>query len=404
MIDLSGDTNKYYYHVINSTDVTNATSQINQDGEASYDLSLFETMGAYNSSIYFDDAQANIDYYDTTTRTAAEEFIFILDFEDTAITTDALNNTILLEMENSTDETMISVLDIEQATQVYSIYANKDAIIDINGELSSTTIYSGQTVLLDLQTAYQQQKIGTNTIFDTLYFDAKEGIKISLINSDGEVVTGASLLGLTYTIGESTYYPNIDGTTRIKISDKVGNARKWIRIATGTSNIPTGYYTLRVEAYCSTDGIYYGLTTTNTYDFTIYIINEIYGLNLITTPEEMIIESATGLNQNDENTISYTLEYNSGITSPNVRIKMYRRDYVSTYDTTFTAVDFANYFSDELTNTGTYEYLVTDDPENTDSIEFTLKENLVTGTYRLEFILYDDNTLIGSVEKYIIIK
>ena len=165
MIDMSGATNKYYYHVIDSNDVTVATTQMNQEGEATYQLSIFETMGAYNSSIYFDDAQANIDYYNASNRTAAEEFIFIIDFEDTTITQDALGRKLLIELENSQNEAMISVLDIEQQTQVFSIYTQHDAIIDIRGELSSTKIYSGEKVLLDLEMfdiRIKKQKILSN--------------------------------------------------------------------------------------------------------------------------------------------------------------------------------------------------------------------------------------------------
>jgi len=406
MIDMSGDENKYYYHVINQTDVTNATQQIDVDGEATYQLSIFETMGAYNSTVYYDDAQANIDNYDATNRTAAEEFIFIIDFENTNITENALDKTLLIELENSQNEAMISVLDIEQRTQLFSIYANHDAIIDIDGELSSTRIYTGEKVLLDLQTEYTQQKIGGLTIYDTHYFESKEGIKISLINkSTGEVVSSSSLLGLSYKMDEKLYHPNIDGTTRMKIADKVGNVRKWINIDTGTSNIATGEYTLRIEAYASSDGIYYGLTSNNHKDFDIYIVNEIYGLNLTTTPEEMVISSETGLNQNNENTLTYNVEYNSGITDPHLRIKMYRRTYTSPYDTTFEEVNILDYISNELTSTNNLnEYLIVEDPNEVEEIELEFKEDLVTGTYKLEFILCDTNTQIGIVEKYIIIK
>ena len=406
MIDMSGATNKYYYHVIDSNDVTVATTQMNQEGEATYQLSIFETMGAYNSSIYFDDAQANIDYYNASNRTAAEEFIFIIDFEDTNITQDALGRKLLIELENSQNEAMISVLDIEQQTQVFSIYTQHDAIIDIRGELSSTKIYSGEKVLLDLETEYTQQKLGGMTIYDTHYFESKEGIKISLINkSTGDVVSSSSLLGLSYIIDGKQYHPNIDGTTRIKISDKVGNVRKWINIDTGTSNIGTGEYILRIEAYASSDGIYYGLESNNHKDFDIYIVNEIYGLNLTTTPEEMVIDHETGLNQNEENVLTYSLEYNSAITNPHLRLKLYRRDYTSEYDTTFTEVNLLDYISNELPTTSVLnEYLVVDDPNETEEIELEFKDNLITGTYKLEFILCDENTKIGIVEKYIIIK
>ena len=38
------------------------------------------------------------------------------------------------------------------------------------------------------------------------------------------------------------YYPNIDGTTRIKVSEKVGNIQSWVRVVMGSANVTTGNY------------------------------------------------------------------------------------------------------------------------------------------------------------------
>ena len=119
----------------------------------------------------------------------------------------------------------------------------------------------------------------------------------------------------------------------------------------------------------------------------------------------MVIDHETGLNQNEENVLTYSLEYNSAITNPHLRLKLYRRDYTSEYDTTFTEVNLLDYISNELSTTNVLnEYLVVDDPNETEEIELEFKDNLITGTYKLEFILCDENTKIGIVEKYIIIK
>ena len=55
MIDLSGTVPKYYYHTITSADVTAKTTELNNVGEASYDLSMFEAMGAISSGVYYND-------------------------------------------------------------------------------------------------------------------------------------------------------------------------------------------------------------------------------------------------------------------------------------------------------------------------------------------------------------
>ena len=68
-------------------------------------------------------------------------------------------------------------------------------------------------------------------------------------------------------------------------------------------------------------------------------------------------------------------------------------------------VDAADYFTDELTpSSTTNEYIISDDPDDEFDVTFTTGTNLVSGTYKMVFILYDDTSAIGSVEKYFIIK
>ena len=73
-------------------------------------------------------------------------------------------------------------------------------------------------------------------------------------------------------------------------------------------------------------------------------------------------------------------------------------------DTTYSLVDATNYFTDELTVSGTNEYLIVDDPDDEFTVTYHTDEGLVSGTYKMEFRLYDDTSLIGTVEKYFIIK
>ena len=405
MIDFSNGSLEYYYHVINANDVANAQIELNNVGEVSYGLSMFEAMGAENSGVLYDDAAKNQQYYDSVLEYCEEEFIFIIDFGDTTISSNMLNNSLLMELRNSNDQTIYSVLANEHGSMIYNIYANRDALIDASGTISANKIYNGDEFTVDFQVDYTQDSVGSTVIYDTHYFDSKLGIKISLIDSDGDVVTGTTLLGLYYEIDEVRYDPNIDGTTRIKIAEKVDDAEKWIKVNTGTSTIPSGHYKLRIETFGSPDGIYYGLESSDYVEFNIEIINEIYGLDVETTPEEMIINATTGNNENGENSISYTITYNSGLNDPNIRMKVYRRNYTTIDDHTYSLVNATTIFSDTLTTTSnSNEYLLVDDPASSNDVTFTLNDDLVSGTYKIEFILYDDNAPIGNVTKYFIIK
>ena len=219
------------------------------------------------------------------------------------------------------------------------------------------------------------------------------------------MVTGTSLMGLYYEINGVKYYPNIDGTTRIKIADKVGNVQDWIKFDTSNANIPTGQYKIRIESFGSPDGIYYGLTSSDYVDIPVYIINEIYGLDITTADTSLLIDATTGKNMAGDTSNVYNINYNSGLANPNIHMRLYRRDYDIVYDTTYTLVDLKDYVTNNLEQTTTdKEYLVVDNPNTTTSVGFSMKTNLMSGTYKLQFILYDGTTAIGTVDKYIIIK
>ena len=230
------------------------------------------------------------------------------------------------------------------------------------------------------------------------------GIKISLLDEDDNIVSGTSLLGLHYIIDGVNYYPNIDGTTRIKVSEKVGNIESWVRVVMGSANVTTGNYKMRVEVFGSPDGIYYGLDSSDYVDIPLYIINEIYGLDVDTTPNEMIIDSVTGNTLNNTNLVKYNIEYNSGLTDPKLHIKLFRRSYDEVYDTDFEIVNLTDYVTNLFSETDENEYLVVNNPRENSELNLFFKPNLQTGTYKVEFILYDGTTAIGSVDKYIIIK
>ena len=149
-------------------------------------------MGSTSPNNNYDDALANSTYYQNNT--AEEEFIFMVDFKDTNIETDILNKSLLIELRNNDNQTLTSVLGIEQSTLIYNLYHGKDARIELSGSLSETTIYLGKNTNLTLDTNFLQEKISTNTIFDTNYDEQKLGIKISILDQNGNTLNSSSLM------------------------------------------------------------------------------------------------------------------------------------------------------------------------------------------------------------------
>ena len=406
MIDLlSGTTPEYYYYVVTDNDYQTKALELAAHGDVSYNLSNFVRMGSSNANNHYDDVTKNALYYDSSTHIAEEEFIFIVDFKESGIEEDVLEKSLLLELRNNDEEVIMSVIGVEQQQLFYNLYANRDSVIDVDANMSTTNVYIGEPINVNIFTNFVQQVINSNAIIDTNYRDYKSGIKISILDSNNNVVNGPSIMGLSYTIGNNTYYPRFDGTTRINIAERIANVSTRMTINTEGSNLASGNYKLLIESFASPDGIYYGLTSSDSVEIPFVVKNTIYGLVATANDGDLVINKDTGINDNETNTITFNINYSSGLLNPNLRISLYRRDYDEVYSKRYNLVDIKDYFSDTFEDTNLDNiYMLFNPPTSTMTKTLHLKNNLVSGTYKVLFSLYDNDTFIGSVYKYIVIK
>ena len=405
MIDFHEDNKPvYYYYVIDENDYNSSVSEYNTYGEVSYNLSKFVKMGSTSVDNNYNDSLANSKYY--SNGTALEEFIFIVDFKEANIDTDVLSKKLLIELRNNDDQTLISVLGIEQATMNYNLYSNSDATVEVDASLSDSTVYLGNSTNLTVDTNFVQNKINTNTIYDTNFGDEKLGIKLSILDSYGNLLSSSSLMGVNFEFNGNTYYPRYDGTVRINIAERVANARTKIKINTENSNLATGEYTLLIESFGSSDGIYYssGSNTSST-SIRFNIIDTLYGLSIDIADSMVFIDKTSGFTLNDNNNYVFNLNYASILDNPNTRIKLLRRDYSSIYNNIYNEVNLSDYVTNTLTASGkSNEYYLSTSPTATATYFLYFKENLVSGTYKLVISLYDGDNYIGEIYQYIIIK
>lgn len=393
----------YYYYVVNDEDYNNLQNEYNLYGEVSYDLSKFVRMGSTSGDNNYNDNDSNNTYYQNGM--AIEEFIFMVDFKDANIEDDVLDKSLLLEMRNGDNQTLISVLGIEQENMKYNIYNNKDAVIELNGSLSDNTIYLGKSTTLNFDTKFTQSTALNNSIYDTRYDDQKLGVKLSIYDSNGNLLNSSSLMGVNFTYNGNTYYPRYNGTVRINVAEKIGNFKSKIVINTENSNLSTGEYTLVMESFGSSDGIYYGTSSSDRLETKFNIIDTIYGLKINTTDKLMFIDKNTGNNLNNTNAYVFNINYSSGLSNPNIRVKLYRRDYSSVYSNEYNLVNLTDYVSNNLNSSSNeYEYYLSNNPVDGLNLALYFKDNLLSGTYKIGFSLYDDNNYIGEVYKYVIIK
>lgn len=405
MIDFASSTEpKYYYYVVSEDDVSKAEEEYNLYGEASYDLSKFIAMGSTSTDNNYNEEENMNIYYDDSMGIIEEEFIFIVDFADTSIDSDKLNNSLLIELRNSDDQVLIGVLGVQIANMNYSLYSDKSAVLDVEGTLDNNQVYLGDTVNLNLITNFIQPMINSIQVIDTTYFNKKPGVKISIYDSNGNMLNNSSILGLYYELNGVSYYPRMDGSVRIPLADRVANLDSNIKINTENTNLASGDYKLNVESFGSYDGIYFGPLASDSVEIPFSIVNSRYGLKVTLPDSSVIIDKETGLTTSNNNALVFHIDYSSNLLNPNIRLSLYRRRYDEVYSTDYEKVNLLDYINNNLTDLGDNNYLLEATPlESMDKFIY-LKENLVSGTYKFVFSLYDDDIYIGEVEKYVIIK
>ena len=406
MIDLLSGTNpEYYYYVVSENDYRTKGQELAINGDVAYSLDKFIRMGSSNNNNHYDDATMNLQYYDAEHGLAEEEFIFIVDFKEAGINEDVLNKSLLLELRDNDNQIIYSVIGVQQQQLFYNLYANKESVIDLTGRMGTNEVYIGEKVPLLVETNFVQQTVNSNNVIDTNYYDYRTGIKISILDSNGNVVNGPSIMGISYTLGLETYYPRFDGTVRINVAERIANVSSNIIINTEGSNLASGDYTLLIESFGSPDGIYYGLVSSDQEEIPFTVKNTLYGLKVVASERQLIVKKKTGITEDGANAISFNFQYSSGLLNPNLRVSLYRRDYEDIYSDIYHLVDFKDFFSNDFAETNRNKtYMLFENPESTMSTVLYLKENLTSGTYKVVFGLYDNNTYIGDVYKYIIIK
>ena len=251
---------------------------------------------------------------------------------------------------------------------------------------------------------------------------------------------GSDILGLYYSLGSKDYYPRTDGTTRIKMAEKVSNVTSQIGVHTENASLQSGEYYFVLQSFGSPDGIYFGTDISATSrNIEFELINDIYGLDVTIPDNEAIVDYNTGFvltnegrTSTDDRSLDVDITYASGLEAPFLGVSLYRRTYNNIFDTDYVKVDLADYVElctvddvtgeetteslepvtisnfDETAYLNTYEYKALDVDEILDLVDvvtdnidilqkFKFKNpgngSLVTGTYKLVYTLYDRNTV-----------
>lgn len=405
MIDLVTKTvPEYYYYVVTSDDVVNGEEEYQRYKEVSYDFSKFIKMGSTSLDNLYSDERSNNIYYNDVEKYTHEEFIFIVDFSGTQINDNQTNKSLLIELRNKDNRTVTSVLGASQSSMFYDVYSDVSAKIELDATLNNTDIYPGNQTSLNIITNFVKPIFNNVEVNDTTFDDQKLGIKLTIFDANNNVVSGASLLGLSFELNGKTYYPRIDGTTRINIASSIANVSSNIKINTPESFAP-GSYRLVIESFGSPDGIYYGLHSSAETELNFKVLNNSYGLTIDIRDEMLVIDKNTGFNLLGNNSFVYMLKHSSVLENPSIRVSLYRRNYDTPYSLNYDIVDIKDFFNYNYTDTNIdKEYILLDKALSENNIFMSIKDNLKSGTYRLTFTIYDNNEYIGNIYKYLLIK
>jgi len=288
---------------------------------------------------------------------------------------------------------------------VSNLYYDKNAIIDLTSEDLDLSFYNGSNIDFTINTNFIQQTVSNKTIYDTRYYEQKLGVKISIYDSNNNLLTSSSLMGIYFEYNGLKYYPRYDGTTRINIAPKIANVSSKIKMHGEKSNLTGGKYKIIIESFGSADGIYYGEVSSDTTTLDVNVLDTVYGLSMSMGDYMVMVDKDTGNNLNSNKDLRFNLKYSSGLENPELRISLYRRDYTNVYSIDYELVDLSEYVTNLLTATNREkEYVVSDKPASVSDNYLLFKENLITGTYKLVFKLYDGDNLIGETYEYFIIK
>lgn len=411
MLDYGADqTNpEEYYYIINQTDFNASQTEFNTYGEVSYDLSNFIRMGSTTTTNTYKDATENQVYYKTATNAVLEEFIFIFDFQDTNMTGNQLNNTIFLELRNGDDRAVISVLSIRQPLMTYSLYQTSNIALEQGVTMPSEYIYNNTDIAVPYTTtvAYDQTD-NRESVIDTNYESNNMGLNISFVDAHGTQVSSTQLEDTTITIDNVLYHSDSNGVFRIRLAGKVSNLIKNIRIHIGNA-LPTGTYNMTYKLFASEDGLYSNGSQEINKTFEETLLGNDNAIIVNTQQQNQIIDLS---DQDVAKTLNYTINYHSELADPNVRVSIYKRNTDNSATTEYTEVNMSDIFLNAFVlpsyytyHAGTtYEKMITKTPQPTINISYDLKTDVVSGTYKLSFKLYNSNHTVDTVDKYFILK
>ena len=371
-----------------------------------FNFSEFYAMDSTDEHYSADDS-----YYNSTTDVLYEEYIVQVDFEDTELEDDLESKNIVVQLRDGYNNSVRLTVNTALFPMLFSVYNG----IDVNKSLTLTTdknvIYMGASLRLDVDSRYSfNRNNNSDIVYETTHIDDMLGLRIT-VSSGSDILTAADLAGIYLSYKGENFFPQSDGSYRIKIADAVSNVLATLILNTENGNLESGTYTFTVQSFGSIDGVYFSSAIAQDAK-NIQVVSTNYGFNVTLDDNAVLINKTDGKNKNNSNNLNFGLEYSGTFEHPKIVVSLYRRKYDNNniYSYEYDLVDLDDFVTNTLITTNVEnEYLVVEMLSSTHnySQNYTLTMNssdLVTGTYKVVFSLYDGTNRICDMHKPIIIR
>ena len=404
---------EYYYFTVDEEEYNRALQQLETDNEITYRLSNFIKMGSTSENNTYDDQEANETYYDEERNRTMEEFIFIFDFKETETTGNNLNHYIRLELRNDEDRALITVLGIRQNLMYFNLYESSNIVLNQEVLPDNNYIYPNTSRHIDYQTAitYDQTE-NRESIINTNYESTSMGLNVTLFDQTGNQVSSSLLTGTSIEMDGTQYFADSEGVFRIKLSGKVSNLNKSLYFLTD-ENLPAGNYKMVFTLFASSDGLHNsgGLQYVER-EIDVTVVPADNAIRVTGQDQIKIIDGNKRLNENGTSESYYRVTTTQNLTSPNLRVTLYKRNTDNKDDQTYTEINLDQVFVHSYNSPSTYgltpgspnELIVSNGVNSQTDVRMTYQDTLTSGTYRIVFRLYDQDQLIDEDFEYFIIK
>ena len=370
---------------------------------------VYEYVVSTNTNIYpftsFKEIGKTTNTFYTESTVTNESFTFVIDFSNCTILNDLNNIYIYLEGINNGN-----VIRPTITKQGFNILTNGNLVLTH----TITTNYSGSITYNSdsITNVVINNNVNLNGAFDTVYSGKKTGLAIKVLDSNNNIVNKNNLKNIIFKIGDTKYAPDRDNIIRINLNTNTSSTvTLGITTYDGVTSLLEGTYYIKIYGYVSDDGIYYDnndLTQPITIPLTVATRvennNYNYSFDVLFDSQNRIVDKG--------NTVNYTFRIlQDGITNPNIKVSMYRKNQLTAYNQDYTLIDMQDYTTNTLDEFIEGVYYVSRNaysfsPYSTyNTFNYSLNTaNLNKTCYKFVFDLYDGNIKVESISKYIIVR